>query len=127
MNERRLGIAMCYVTEHPEQHDQSTWLAVDTPCGTVACLAGWTCLLNGYVAVSAYSDAPRLGGFERTRVKLAGDPDSSWVGVAEAAAMLLDIDSGTAHGLFYGPWDLDSLWETVEEMTEGRVTRDRVA
>ena len=35
-----------HITAHPEQHDQKFWLKT-TECGTVACVAGWTCLLNG--------------------------------------------------------------------------------
>jgi hypothetical protein len=45
-----------YVTAHPEQHDQGFYVsrldATNQPgplCGTVACFAGWTCLLGGDV------------------------------------------------------------------------------
>ena len=48
-----------HVLAHPERHKQSTWVAdpgrpwVDNPvvneCGTQACLAGWTVLLNADV------------------------------------------------------------------------------
>lgn len=38
------------VTEHPEQHDNGTWVHESTEpvdlCGTTACLAGWAVVLN---------------------------------------------------------------------------------
>lgn len=38
------------VTEHPEQHDNGTWVHETTKpvdvCGTTACLAGWAVVLN---------------------------------------------------------------------------------
>jgi hypothetical protein len=37
-----------HVTAHREQFDMSEWGYNDPECGTKACLAGWTLLLNGY-------------------------------------------------------------------------------
>ncbi len=35
-----------HIDAHPEQHDQRSWTE-KVGCGTVACFAGWTCLLSG--------------------------------------------------------------------------------
>ena len=37
-----------HVTAHREQFDMRDWGYNDPECGTKACLAGWTLLLNGY-------------------------------------------------------------------------------
>lgn len=36
-----------HVTTHPEQFNMGVW-GERGPCGTAACLAGWTMLLSGY-------------------------------------------------------------------------------
>jgi hypothetical protein len=35
-----------HIDAHPEQHDQNAWIDKSASCGTVACYAGWTCLLS---------------------------------------------------------------------------------
>lgn len=56
-----------HVTKHPEKHKQSTWVVGGTAedyydpkineCGTTACLAGWTVLLNAPDGVTRAEDA----------------------------------------------------------------------
>lgn len=36
-----------HIDAHPEQWHQGCWLHQDEECGTVACVAGWACLLAG--------------------------------------------------------------------------------
>jgi hypothetical protein len=40
----RLQAVMDFIDAHPEQHDQRLWI---NRRNTVACFAGWTCLLAG--------------------------------------------------------------------------------
>lgn len=42
-NNELLERTMQWIKDHPEQHDQNTWV---NDCGTAACFAGWACLLN---------------------------------------------------------------------------------
>lgn len=53
------------VVEHPEQHDNSFWVsgspATDL-CGTIACLAGWTVLLNREEGETTHATLYRLAG-----------------------------------------------------------------
>lgn len=115
---------MRFITDYPQLHVQGTWLTVDTPCGTVACLAGWTCLLNGYQPVAVDWDAPPRddGSRELGRVGRTNDPDFS-SGVYETAMDILDLSDMDAALLFAASQTLDSLWRRVEILTDGQVTR----
>ncbi|GIE35940.1 hypothetical protein Ait01nite_089850 [Actinoplanes italicus] len=60
-----------YIRKHPEQHDQGTYVSrLDTSnqpgplCGTVACFAGWTCLLSGDVLEFSESEGLVIHGFD---------------------------------------------------------------
>lgn len=124
MNVHRLEQVMRFITAYPQLHHQGTWLTVDTPCGTIACLAGWTCLLNGYQPVAVDWDAPPRadGSRELGRVGRTNDPDSSFA-VYDLAVDILDLDGMDAALLFAASQTLDSLWRRVEHLTDGQVTR----
>jgi hypothetical protein len=124
VNVYRLEQVMRFITAYPQLHDQETWLRVNTPCGTVACLAGWTCLLNGYEPVAADWDAPPRddGSRELGMVGRTNDPDSS-SGVHATARDILGLSDMDAALLFAGSQTLDSLWRRVEILTDGQVTR----
>lgn len=80
-----------HIDAHSEQHNQSLWM-MNAPCGTVACLAGWACLLSG----------------DRPVEDEDGDIDHEvWVGgdirgVGERAAELLGIPHQPLRQLPYG-------------------------
>jgi hypothetical protein len=44
-SERR-KLVVAFLRTHPERHDQLGWIK-KTLCGTVGCIAGWTCALAG--------------------------------------------------------------------------------
>jgi hypothetical protein len=45
-NFEELDRVMDFIDLNPRKHDQNTW-GTKTECGTTACLAGWTVLING--------------------------------------------------------------------------------
>jgi hypothetical protein len=57
LNLPRLKQVRDHVVAHPDQHDQGEWFidingyekpcVIGSECGTAACVAGWTVLLNG--------------------------------------------------------------------------------
>jgi hypothetical protein len=124
VNLERLEQVMRFVTDNPDLHDQGMWITTDTPCGTTACLAGWTCLLNGYEpAKSAWVHDRADGGRELCAVQRVGSTDGEELGVFETACRVLDLDPGVAGWLFDASQTLDSLWAHVEYWTDGRVSR----
>lgn len=63
-----------HIEAHPERHDQHRWVDNPYDCGTSACLAGWTVLLN-----AQEGELPA-----DTRVRLAHElsVDGNWESVA---------------------------------------------
>lgn len=125
VNAELLCAVLTFLVAHPEKHDQNHWLRRrDAACETVGCVAGWTCLLNGYEPrYDALLDEPYSdGGTELNWVGRAGHPEER-LDVSRTAAALLDLDSIEADDLFNGDHTIYSLWEAVENLTEGRVRR----
>lgn len=82
-----------HVLAHPEQHFQGTWTnrkyePVD--CGTTACLAGWTVILNANPGETPVRAARRLG---------RGD--------FESTALALLFPDGDVQGHLWGPGPVD--------------------
>lgn len=52
---------MHHIKDHPETHDQSTYLS-QNDCGTAGCFAGWAWLLSGqeYFKIDSARDALRV-------------------------------------------------------------------
>lgn len=44
-----------HVKAHPEQHDQTLWYFSEPTCGTTACIAGWTAVLDGAQPIQDYA------------------------------------------------------------------------
>ena len=101
--------ALEYITEHPEEHDQSSW-ARRTPCGTTLCLAGTVAKLTGHDF--SWDVFPDLA-FSTTTGRL----------ISEVAQDELRIDNVDAHLLFHGCDTVDELWEAAEEITDGEIRR----
>jgi hypothetical protein len=100
-----------YVKTHPEQHDQGTYVSsLDTGnqpgphCGTVACFAGWTCILSGDVLEFDEAEGLVVRGF-------AGD-------VHERAEELLGLpaDGRESFELFIETQDPDDLPVRIAEI-----------
>lgn len=84
--------------------DQGEWLSPPSPltgCGTVACFAGWTCLLYGAQPINFMY------------VEL---PDGTTHKVRDLAKHLLQLTEGQAHNLFNGMNDLNRLRATVDAL-----------
>jgi len=48
-NKELIERTMQHIVDHPEEHDQATWIG-NLTCGTVACFAGWALMLDGVSA-----------------------------------------------------------------------------
>jgi hypothetical protein len=118
-NAKRLLDVLTFLEAHPDRHDQSVWLSRDT-CGTVACLAGWTCLRNGYVEVVMKDEA-----LETVVVGIYADSDPEKVVVPASAAArdLLELDDDEGDELFSGNNSLEDLWRIADELTDYEVSR----
>jgi hypothetical protein len=95
-----------YVTQYPEQHHQGSYVEhldetvrSGPACGTVACFAGWTCILSGE-QVNVDADAVIL-------------EDGSLLPIRDRAADLLGLDFEQAWELFIHVQDPDDLPEAV--------------
>lgn len=120
-NAERLLDVLTFLEEHPERHDQEVWIG-DAGCGTVACLAGWTCLRNGYVEKITESS---LTGTVHWGVYLDSDPTGFPTPVLEVAMDILELSYEDAHQIFDGDNTLEVLWEIADEITDGEVSRLR--
>jgi hypothetical protein len=117
-NAKRLLDVLTFLEAHPDRHDQSVWLSRDT-CGTVACLAGWTCLRNGYVeAVMNDEERQMIIG-----VYADSDPEKVVVPASAAARDLLELDDDEGDELFSGDNSLQDLWRIADELTDYEVSR----
>lgn len=101
-----------FLETHPEQHDQSMWVneTGETPftltyalnhCGTTACAAGWTVLLNGGT-IQWYDNVTDLG--------------SAPVGsrqVPAVAKRLLGLTHAEKSALFYDAGDLADVRKQI--------------
>jgi|SRR5579864_556807 len=65
-----------HILEEPRRLDMGYWIHATTasPCGTVACLAGWTCILSNVVPAFSLEAGelatPLLGLNERQKMSL---------------------------------------------------------
>jgi hypothetical protein len=98
-----------HIDADPDSWFQETWLT-RTDCGTIACFAGWTCLLSGDDPV--FDDETETDTVDVAVVGLQSIP--------ERAAHLLGIPFnrrlrfGVGHVLFDAEHDRKSLGEAVE-------------
>ncbi len=115
---RRAYELLDFLHEHPEHHDQDFWIdrgpnrlafpagaaRVLNTCGTTACAAGWTALLNGYEFVSFdYVSLPDL-------------PDADVEPAPEVAADLLGLTGAEAIQLFHESADLAEVTDAIHEI-----------
>jgi hypothetical protein len=119
---RRAYEVINYLTDHPERHDQETWLnwpqmfreagvdraTAERTCGTTACFAGWTVLLNGHTITNgAYVDLEGTPPVDRVAAR--------HVGVDNVAAQLLGLDNDEMGRLFY---ETHTLWDVIRAVED---------
>lgn len=63
MNSELLLKVRDHILEEPKRCDMSDWIrrSKQSPCGTIACIAGWACVLSGK-RDTPYNDVPRVAG-----------------------------------------------------------------
>lgn len=106
----RLRGVLEWLDAHPEAYDQTVY-ARRTPCGTAACLGGWTVVLGGIEL-----RWPLLDGAAVLRTL-----DGEWI--PDAAQRLLGLNSRDADWLFGPDNTIDDLWRIAGEITHGAVRR----
>lgn len=105
----RLDAALAWIDEHPEQHDQGSWVSRRPDCGTTCCVAGAVVILAGGVPI--WDD----GDLDAYMVTMPGGDGNQ---VIESVAMeLLGIGFPVVEDLFYHATTLQGL----------RAVRDRLA
>jgi hypothetical protein len=73
MNQERMTAVIARIEADPDSFDMAEYYA-QTSCGTVACLAGHTCLEMGLVPGALYSVS-----VEEAREDIQGDQQRSWM------------------------------------------------
>ena len=111
----RLDEVLAFMEAHPKQADQWRWFSVEAPyrdwrgkladdwqCGTVACLAGWTAILAGWVPTDSHSPLVSYAGRSGPRL------------VSDVAQDLLGLTAPQADWLFHGAEDTAMVRHLVE-------------
>lgn len=94
MNAELGRLVLDHVTAHREQLNMGVWGELDsTPCGTSACLAGWTLIFSGWELVEDDTFRKLSDGYETDR------PDV----LADEARKLLNLSDDEF-------WREDDLW-----------------
>lgn len=113
-NVELLEATLKHITDHPEQHDQTSWARTDLACGTAACFAGWACELAGYQLDLGHNwDAYCFVNGRRE-------------GIRETAQALLGLSNQEASTLFCGGNELIHLEMMVKDLVTDGVMRDRL-
>ncbi len=100
-----------FATAHPEQHDQSKWVA---PCGTYGCIAGNTVLhTEGYQLVYPSADS----GLAPT----VQCPDGRVTFIRVAACDLLGLTFNESEAFFDANATLGKLWRLASVYTKGEI------
>lgn len=132
--QRRLAHLLTFLTEHPELHDQTIWVAIPeavpfrppTPsfdCGTTACAAGWVALFAGAEPIDW--EQAYLGGRNtsrarwRSRHQRSYSPTSGWW-IDDIAGTLLAFSVEEGQHVFEGSIDFDELIERALGTETGR-------
>jgi hypothetical protein len=96
-----------YITEHPEEHDQSI-IAKRTLCGTAACVAGHTVAMTGHILNWSITGQ-------------AYTCDSGRENILDVAATELGLTYDQSSELFSADNTLAQLWLIASVFTEGAV------
>lgn len=99
---------MDHITAHPEEHDQTTW-GQRRHCGTTFCVAGWAVQFAGHEIVWPSDD----------EAEFVEDGQA----IADVAETALGLTPWQAEQLFHQSFGLPQVWDAVEEITGGELTR----
>jgi len=132
----QLDRTMTFIVDHPEKHDQRSWV-----CETGACLAGHAVLLNGYRAISqcdglvveagspaeceveallAFHQFTTTGWWANQDLLLSAGARK----VRDVAIEILDLIEADAEVLFGGANTIDKLQLMVKDLSNGDVLED---
>jgi len=112
-----------YITEHPEQHDQSIWarIHVKESCGTAMCLCGWAATLaKAEMTWRAFKDYRTGEVVFRELERINGE--EPYYGGRD----LLGLTEDQAEDLFFDENSLALLWAMAELYTEGEIRMPRL-
>jgi hypothetical protein len=101
-----------FIKDHPEKHDQRTW-GYKSDCGTTACFAGWTAVLNGYEFYFG-----RMV-FERYYSGVKSLKTGVHSSTSTAAAVVLELTCDEAMMLFDGGNTFEELEQMVKNISNG--------
>ncbi len=86
-----------HIRSHPEQHDQSVFY-LKSHCGTAACIAGWTAVLNGADLDTRYIS--RSDGLKATKVRMPST--DRFILIDDYAGGVLGLTDEESRDLFSG-------------------------
>lgn len=127
-----------FINDHPDKHEQNTWLAVplrdkqrEAPqlrCNTVGCVAGWTAILAGYepywnrgMRGDTEMVTPLPGAEPIGLIPLGTDGDRPVYEVRSLALTLLGLTDDEADVMFEGGNTIYDMWRIAERITQGAV------
>lgn len=119
LNVTELDRVIAMIQSHTEEHDQRTWCYVPNEndytdyCGTTACVAGWTCIMNGRTQV-----VPTQWGTNEI-VLIQDDPYKQPQGWADQAQTILGLNWSERQELFYNALNLEDVIWTVDKIKDG--------
>lgn len=137
-NMEEIWRAVKQIEEYPELHFQQDWLQ-PRGCGTAGCLAGWSCMINGWVP--AWDVQPDLKLWmkgirepkipvphaEAVRDSLVVNPETGQVWHPSTLAMkIMDLNVGQQSLLFRSINTREEI-RTIAEMIEGGATNAEIA
>lgn len=97
-----------HLVAHPEEHEQTYWGYRGSACGTKACIAGTTVLMDSQTTV-LWSHNGDLAG--------SVGVNNQYMGLADRAAQLLGLNREDAHNLFYNGSNSDALAQLESYIT----------
>lgn len=109
--------SMTFVLDHPEQHDQNTWLKRDPVCGTVGCFAGHAVRLAGLKVEWRQRQPEPLAEYP---VVVTGPNPEDFDTIHEVAMKVLDIDHLTSSAMFCAHNTQDDLQTMVKMLHNGQ-------
>lgn len=145
INESLLRDTLTWIVEHPEQHDQFTWVriperlnrnteylkfidaAAAIKCGSKACLAGWTVLLGNGCKLVAEPEDLQIGfvlcegaaAKPPTRARYTYETDAR--SIRATARDMLGLTDFESDWLFGGNNSLFDLFAMSHVLTDGRI------